>query len=62
MAKDKDNSRKHHIEATLNHSFWIWHISFNLPRSNNDINVFDRSPFIHNRLLGEGNVMTFCYG
>ena len=32
------------LEAVASFDLWIWHAFFGLPRSNNDINVLERSP------------------
>jgi hypothetical protein len=42
-----------------NQSLHIWHIYFGLPGSNNDLNVLDRSPLIHDLLSGAACNMIF---
>ena len=47
------------LEVVADQSLHIWHIFFRLPGSNNDLNVLDRSPLIHNMLTGEATDFTF---
>jgi hypothetical protein len=37
----------------------IWHIFFGLPGSNDDLNVFNRSPLIYNMITSEASDFTF---
>jgi hypothetical protein len=50
--QDKNDSRLIILEVVIDQSLWIWHVFFNLPSINNDINVLDRSPLITNLLKG----------
>jgi hypothetical protein len=47
------------MERIVDESLHIWHIFFRLPGSNNDLNVLDRSPLVHNMLTGAACNMTF---
>lgn len=47
------------LEAVADESLHIWHVFFGLPGSNNDLNVLDRSPLIHNMLTSEARDMHF---
>jgi hypothetical protein len=47
------------LEAVADQNLHIWHIYFGLPGSNNDLNVLDRSPMIHDLLSGAACDMTF---
>ncbi|KAL3701160.1 hypothetical protein R1sor_019182 [Riccia sorocarpa] len=49
----KDGHRNIVLEAVADQSLRIWHAYFDLPGSNNDINVVDRSPLVHNLLTGD---------
>ena len=59
------------LEAVASYDLWIWHTFFGLPRSNNDINVFERShvfnklaegraPAIHYLFNGHDYIMGYC--
>jgi hypothetical protein len=56
---DRDGDKSIILEAIANQSLHIWHVFFGLPRSNNDINVLDRFPLIHNMLTIETTDMRF---
>ena len=47
---DKDGNMSIILEAVADRDLHIWHVFFGLPGSNNDLNVLDRSPLIHNML------------
>ena len=47
------------LEAIAYQSLHIWYIVFEIPGSNNDVNVLDWSPLIHNMLTSEAADMTF---
>ena len=47
------------LEVVADQSLHIWHMFFRLPGSNNDLNVLDRSPLIHNMLIGEATDFIF---
>ena len=40
------------LEAVASSDLWIWHVFFGVAGSNNDINVFDRSPIFDDVLQG----------
>ncbi|XP_019107974.1 uncharacterized protein LOC104906664 [Beta vulgaris subsp. vulgaris] len=42
------------LEVVASYDLWIWHAYFGVARSNNDINVLDRSPVIDELLEGQG--------
>ena len=56
---DKDGARSIILEAIADQSFHIWHVFFGLLGSNNNINVLDRSPLVHNMLISEATNMAF---
>jgi hypothetical protein len=56
---DRDGKKSIILEAVADQSLHIWHIYFGLPGSNNDLNVLDRSPLIHDLLSGAACDMTF---
>jgi hypothetical protein len=56
---DRDGNKSIILEAIADQSLHIWHIFFGLPGSNNDLNVLDRSPLVHNMLTGAACDMTF---
>ena len=56
---DREGKRSIILEAVADQSLHIWHVFFGLPGSNNDLNVLDRSPLIHDMLVGEATNMTF---
>jgi hypothetical protein len=47
------------LEAVAGHETWIWHASFGMPGSWNDINVFQRSPLMTHISLNEGPQVEF---
>ena len=49
---DKDGKKSIILEAIADQSLYIWHIFFGLPSSNNDVNVLDHSPLVHDILIG----------
>jgi hypothetical protein len=57
--QDKNDNRLIILEVVTNQSLWIWHVFFNLPNNNNDINVLNRSPLITNLLQGPAQDMDF---
>ena len=56
---DREGRRSIILEAVADQSLHIWHVVFRLPGSNNDLNVLDRSPLIHDMLVGEASELTF---
>ena len=56
---DRDGKKSIILEAIANESLHIWHIFFGLLGSNNDLNVLDHSPLVHNMLIGLACDMTF---
>jgi hypothetical protein len=50
---DRSGNKSIILEAVANSSLHIWHVFFGLPGSNNDLNVLDRSPLVHNMLTSE---------
>ena len=56
---DREGKRSIILEAVADQGLHIWHVFFGLPGSNNDLNVLDRSPLIHDMLVGEATDMTF---
>jgi hypothetical protein len=46
---DRDGKKSIILEAIADGGLHIWHAFFGLPGSNNDVNVLDRSPLVHNR-------------
>ena len=56
---DRDGSKSIILEAIADQSLRIWHVFFGLSGSNNDINVLDRSPLVHNMLTSDATDMTF---
>jgi hypothetical protein len=57
--QDKNKNRSIILEAIANQSLWFSHAFFGLSRSNNDINVLDRSLLIANLLRDKGHGMSF---
>jgi hypothetical protein len=47
------------LEAIASEDLHIWHVFFGLSRSNNDVNVLDHSPLVHNVLTSEARDMHF---
>ena len=56
---DRDGKNSIILEAMADQSLYIWYIYFGLPGSNNDLNVLDQSPLIHDLLSGTACDMTF---
>ena len=56
---DRDGNNSIILEAIADQSLHIWHMFFEISGSNNDVNVLDRSPLIHNMLTSEASDMTF---
>jgi len=56
---DRNGKKSIILEAVADQSLHIWHIFFGLPGSNNDLNVLDRSPLIHDLLTGAACDITF---
>jgi hypothetical protein len=56
---DRDGKKSIILEAIANGGLHIWHAFFGLPGSNNDVNVLDRSPLVHNMLTSEARHMHF---
>jgi len=56
---DREGKRSIILEAVADQSLHIWHMFFGLPGSNNDLNVLDRSPLVHDMLVGEASDMRF---
>ena len=56
---DKEAKQSIILEAVADQGLHIWHILFGLLGSNNDLNVLDRLPLIHDMLVGEACDMTF---
>jgi hypothetical protein len=57
--QNKDWNRSITLKAIVNKSFFFWHTFFSLLNGNNDINILDRSPLIHNLLVGVNNDFNF---
>ena len=56
---DRDGTKSIILEAIVDQSLHILHVFFGLPWSNNDINVSDRSPLVHNMLTSDTTDITF---
>ena len=56
---DREGNKFIILEVVADQSLHIWHIYFGLPGSNNDLNVLDRSPLIHDLPSGAACDMTF---
>ena len=56
---DKDGKKSIILEAVADGGLHIWHAFFGLPGSNNDLNLLDWSPLIHNMLTSEACDMQF---
>ena len=56
---NKDGNRSIILKAVVDKSLHIWHVFFGLPGTNNDLNVLDRSPLVHNMLTGQARDMDF---
>ncbi|XP_004971782.1 uncharacterized protein LOC101758964 [Setaria italica] len=48
------------LEVVASHDLWIWHAYFGMPGSNNDINVFHRSPVFSACLKGHSTPVSFA--
>ena len=47
------------LEAVASYDLWIWHSFFGLPRSNNDINVLERSHLFSKLTQGRAPVVNY---
>ncbi|GKC32021.1 ALP1-like protein [Tanacetum coccineum] len=47
------------LEAVASNDLWIWHAFFGVSRSNNDINVTQRSPLLNDLKLGKAQEVPF---
>lgn len=56
---NKDEKRSIILEAVADQGLHVWHVFFGFPGANNDLNVLDRSPLVHNMLMGESRDMEF---
>ena len=56
---DREGKKSIILEAIADSNLHIWHAFFGLPGSNNDVNVLDRSPLVHNMLSSEAHDMHF---
>ena len=57
---DRKGKKSIILEVIADNNLHIWHIAFfGLPGSNNDVNVLDRSPLVHNMLSSEACDMHF---
>jgi hypothetical protein len=56
---DRDGKKSIILEAIADGSLHIWYAFFGIPGSNNDLNVLDRSPLMHNMLTSEARDMHF---
>ena len=50
---DREGKKSIILEAIADSNLHIWHVFFGLPGSNNDVNVLDCSPLVHNMLSSE---------
>ena len=50
---DQSGKKSIILEAVADSLLHIWHVFFGLSGSNNNLNVFDRSPLVHNMLTSE---------
>jgi hypothetical protein len=57
--QDRDGDKSIILEAVVDYRGWIWHCYFGLPGSNNDLNVLDRSPLVHDMFRGAGMDLNF---
>jgi hypothetical protein len=44
---NKDGNKSIILEAIINQKLWIWQSYFGLPGGNNDLNILNMSPLIH---------------
>ena len=51
--RDRNGRKSIVLEAIASQNLYIWHAFFDLPRSNNDLNVVGRSPLVQNLLTYE---------
>jgi len=56
---NKDGKRSIILEAIADKGLHTWHVFFGLLGANNDINVLDQSPLVHNMLTGAACDMEF---
>ena len=56
---DRKGKKSIILEAITENNLHIWHAFFGLPGSNNDVNVLDCSPLVHNMLSSEARDMHF---
>ncbi|TYZ67886.1 hypothetical protein PybrP1_012147 [[Pythium] brassicae (nom. inval.)] len=52
MFQDRSGRRSMVMEAVATQNLWIWHSYVGLAGSNNDTNIVDRSPLLHNWIRG----------
>jgi len=57
--RNKDGKRSIIFEAIADKGLHIWHVFFGFLGPNNDINVLDQSPLVHNMLTGAAHDMEF---
>ena len=57
--RDGDGKNSIILEAIADKNLHLWHMFFGIFGSNNDVNIFDWSPLIHNILTNEASDMTF---
>ena len=56
---NRDEKKSIILEAIANANLYIWYVFFGFLGSNNDLNVLDRLPLIHNMLIGERRNLEF---
>jgi hypothetical protein len=56
---DKDHLKTIILEAICTYDLWIWHGFFGMSGTNNDINVLDNSPVLHDYLSSEAKDLSF---
>jgi hypothetical protein len=56
---NRDGKKSIILEAVADEGLHIWHAFFGLHGSNNDLNVLDRSPLVHNMLTSSAHDMRF---
>ena len=47
------------LEAAVDCRLWFWHAWFGMPGANNDLNIFDRSPFFRDLTAGRTPAVNF---
>jgi hypothetical protein len=52
--QNRDGDKSIILEAVVDYRGWIWHCYFRLSGSNNDLNVLDCSPLVHDMFRGVG--------